>query len=68
MTENTSEQQSKRTPRDPKELSHAELIEELEMTVWADAINEAEDKSPRTVALQEELLRRLRLLPTNLES
>jgi len=48
-------------PRSSRNLSPEELVEEFQSGVWADAINEAEEMSPRTLALKEEILRRMQL-------
>lgn len=47
--------------REPTEMTNADIVEEFSMNVWVDAENGADDMSPRTAALKEEILRRMRL-------
>ena len=46
-------------PRGPRDLTNEELLEEFQSAIWADAIDEADEMSPRTAETKEEILRRM---------
>jgi hypothetical protein len=46
-------------PRGPQDLTNEELLEEFQSAIWADAIEEAEEMSLRTVETKNEILRRM---------
>lgn len=48
-------------PRGPRDLTNDELIDEFQSAIWADAIEEADEMSARTVEMKDEILRRMRL-------
>ena len=48
-------------PRGPKDLTNEELLEEFQSAVWADAIDDADQMSSRTVEHKSEILRRMQI-------
>lgn len=52
---------TEREYREPSTMTNTAIVEEFEIAVWLDAENEADAMSPRTTALKEEILRRMRL-------
>jgi len=48
-----------KNPSGPKDLTNEELLSEYQSAIWIDAVNEAEEMSPRTVETKNEILRRM---------